>query len=842
MSGDPSQKEKNEPVDWCVTAGNDKQVCFWDSAFNVVKKWKMPSTVNTLCWCPEINVLYYGTEHSSKIKAWRITDTLKVRESEEPFEPVKMLELKTGHTKAVQAVHWMSPLQCIATASLDATVKIFDLVQMQKTYDLKGHTKGLTCLEYCPGPQILLSGGFDNVISMWDPGAGIRSHALRGHECSIAGIKAVPDTEHEFMSVDLHSVVKLWDIRRLACVQSFHATDLQAEKSGEIEPLEPRALCMLSRDRFVISGRRMVSFERDASQPQLTDDSPIMAMVFSTRKFEIATSVKNSIRIWSALTGDLLTVHNNVIGGNITAMSLGLGERRCFVGADDGSISVINFACGAPLKQLTPHQFEVTEIQCIPTKVLTLSVGDKLIVVHDDTNPNRAAILKTIDISGAGTVLRMSHDGDKLVCGGNEDGHVFWFALDFAKQVSNTTKSAVRHQAPVSCIKYFQTAPLMCTADSESSIIFWSMQPLRSFEFFTKLEVDLVKRKEEVASQGSPSSTTSQQSGAGGAVSITSLAIAYPNEDMLILGSETGNLVCIDISTIVEKARKQKEDILKRKESGEAADVISGRIFDSMEKPCDSPEYVLQPENEWLVERAHRGSIDQIIFCLHKPPIIITLGFDVRVCIWHPITGEALGTLEQGLSEGIAYDRRTTWRFPIDAHEQVALDMEALAAAVVSEAGSESGASGKDSKEGSDDGKADSKKKEDAGSTTGKEGSEKGSQKGSQKLSLIRSESSPGVLGREQSFKLNGIEYPDYSKTGSRLHKPCGTTRQPAKDHKWFAGALGTSTTQLPALAQLNSGLRRTPNVKGQPAVIAAAKRLSDSLGSLDGKPFDSWM
>merc|ERR1719326_2082868 len=157
----------------------------------------------------------------------------------------------------------------------------------------------------------------------------------------------------------------------------------------------------------------MVMFERDASNPRLTADSPIMAIVFSSRKFEIATSVKNSIRIWCALTGTLLTVHN-VISGNITAMSLGLGERRCFVGSDDGHVNVINFACGAPLKSLTPHDSEVTEIQCIPSKVLTLSVGDKLIVVHDDTNPQKATILKTIDISSAGTILRMSHDTEKI--------------------------------------------------------------------------------------------------------------------------------------------------------------------------------------------------------------------------------------------------------------------------------------------------------------------------------------------------------------------------------------------------------------------------------------------
>merc|ERR1711865_335738 len=264
-------------------------------------------------------------------------------------------------------------------------------------------------------------------------------------------------------------------------------------------------------------------------------------------------------------------------------------------------------------------------------------------------------------------------------------------------------------------------------------------------------------------------------------------------------------------------------------------------------------------ENMWLVDHAHRGSVDQIIFCQHTPPIIITLGFDVRVCIWCPHTGEALGTLEQGLSEGLTYERKTIWRFPIDAHEQVEKDIAELAAAVVSEAGSEEEeASGKDSKEASEapedgevgeDGQPASaedrkkSKKDDAGSEKGSQkaasraASRAGSEKGSQKGALARTQSSPGALAagystKTEPFKLNGIEYPDYSKTQGRLHKP-----RVVSDHgyEWFAGSLGVAGVKTDALPQLASGMRRSGNEKASSAVVKAAKRLSDVLGSLDG-------
>jgi hypothetical protein len=570
----------------------------------------------------------------------------------------------------------------------------------------------------------------------------------------------------------------------------------------------------------------MVMFERDASNPRLTADSPIMVIVFSVRKLEIATSVKNSIRIWCALTGRLLTVHSDVIEGNITAMSLGLGERRCFVGSDKGELRVINFACGAPLKSLTSHQYEVTEIQCIPQKVLTLSVGDKLVVIHDDTNPKKANVLKTIDISSAGTMLRMTHDIEKIVAGGNEDGEIFWFAMDFAKQVSNSRNCTLQHKAPVNCVKYFQNVPLMCSADSESAVIFWSMQPLRAYEFFMKLDIDL---KPSGQAEGSPTSS----SAAAGVNGISYLAISWPNEDFLILGTEHGSLACIPIQGIVERARSQRDEILLRKES-EAAEVISGRIFDSMDKPCDSSEYVFTPQNLWVVDRAHRGSIDQIVFCRVTPPVVLTLGFDTRVCLWHPETGEALGTLEQGLAQGLAYQRQSPWRFPIDAQAQVAKDLEDLARAwEVKDETEDDEEATQEQVGGSDHGKAyasdQAKREDDVGSVKSSVGSAKTGNK-----ALSRSESLPVGLGgaKAQPHKLNGIVYPDYSKITSRLLKPRGKP-----SHEWFAGPFSPEFIEDGVhLPRLQSGLNRKFDPKTQDSVVSAAKKLSSCLSNLDSK------
>mmetsp|Transcript_44362 Transcript_44362/g.105038 ORF Transcript_44362/g.105038 Transcript_44362/m.105038 type:complete len:1030 (-) Transcript_44362:194-3283(-) len=648
-----------------VTAGNDKLVCFWDNAFNLIKKWNMECTIGCLCWCPEISALYFA-EHFSEtvqdtgLQAWRLSTPIAIREATEPPKPDRSLTFSTGHTRAIQSMLWIGKQRCLASASLDTTVKLFDLVQCQRTHTLTGgHTKGLTCMEYCDSLQYLLTAGYDNYISLWDPGSATLRHKLHGHKCSIAGMCIMPDAEYEIMSVDVHSVVKLWDIRRLACLQSFHASDPQAEKDKEIEPLEPKDICPLGRNRVLVSGRRMVMFDRDASDPHLTADSLVTSMEFNQRKLEIVTSVKNHLSIWDALTGDLLKVHKNVTEANITAMSLGLADRRLFVGTEAGNIVVLNYACAAMLKSLEPHSLEVTQIVVMPSgRVLTLSTADRLINIHDDGEEKRAVVLKRIDLSHmAAAVVHIAHDGSNVIVATTEEGDAFWYNIDSAKQVSSTTKSECRHEQAVTCAKFFNSAPLMVTGDLECHIIFWLLLPLRPYDFFSSAEVFLVSEEP----QGNPGSPRHHY----GTFGITCLTMS-PDETFLFLGTENGTVACVHIAHVRDAALRLRAEVLQRKE---VEDMDSGHM----------PASLSTLPNVWVAERAHRASIESVIRCEGAcAPVVLSLGLDWCVRLWSHETGEALGTLEQGLPGRSSYERTSPWCWPVNAHEMAAQDNEKL--------------------------------------------------------------------------------------------------------------------------------------------------------------------
>jgi WD40 repeat protein len=659
-----------QPFEWIVTSGNDKTICFWDATFNLVKKWTLDLVIGVMCWCPEVNALYYADHFSHRVLVWHLPEPMTVRSSSGPLRPDKNLTLHTDqnecHKDTVQAMVWLHPLKTLATASLDTTIQLFDLVQHKRTHVLTGHSKGIISLLYNEKTQSLLSSGFDNYIIMWDPSAGTLSHKLSGHECSIVAMAQLPSTDYEFVSVDVEGVVKVWDVRRLKILQSFHATDLRAEKAGEIEPLDARAICPLNKDRVLISGRRMVLFDRIASDPRLTSDFPVRTIVFSHRKLEIIVPVNNDLYLWCAITGKLLTIHNNLVEGNITALCFDEHERRLFIGADSGEVKAINSDCGAAVKTFTEHASEVSQIVCMPGKVLTYSAGERVIFIHNDRDGKKAVLLKTISLTNTGNVIQIAHDGRDTIVAAAEDGDVSWYNMEFGKQVSSSSRCELSHRQAVSCCKYLEDVPLIVTADSESSLIFWTVPPLRAYEFFRKVELSL--------------SSDDSQEATGAAAGITKMLLSSPSEDHIFVGTERGSLACVSIAAVVDAAKQQRAEI-RAKMKTDAAAVISKKIFTTMPKPCDSPEYVLSLPNMWIVPKAHRGSVDEMVLCEHNPRVILTLGTDICVRLWSCETGEALGTLEQGLPEGESYMPETLWRFPVDAHEQVRHEHEAIEAA-----------------------------------------------------------------------------------------------------------------------------------------------------------------
>lgn len=688
-----------EPFDWVVTTANDKTVQFWDLGFTSLKRWTFDYVVGNLCWAPEIRVLYGADHFTERVHAWRLKDPMAVRELEGAPKPDKQLEFRSGHTKPLATLKWIAQMECLATASLDTTVRLWDTVRSEHTHTLRGHSKGVTCLEYCHGVRLVLSAGFDNYIALWDPNAGTSCNQLSGHRCSIAACQVIPGSEYEVVSVDFDSVVKLWDVRRLQCMQTFNASDatLEAEAS---EALEPRALCMMGKDRLIVGGRRVTVWDRDTTDPKLTADHQITALVFCKRRLEIVTPVRQNLRKWDALSGEIKGIYKDITSSNITALALCQLGRRLVVGAEKGHLAVHNYACGATLKTLSAHGAEVSQILCMPGKIITLSAPEKILLIHDDSHPKKSSILKKID-SGAQepplSVIGLSCDPERrLFAATSVEGTIIWYNTDSGKLEGTAQAQGGQGSPALACSIFLQSAPLMVTADSEARITFWSLRPLATWDNFFE---DLVFQNNDGTSSAAMGGHSHLNFG------ITCMQISK-SEKELFIATDHGTLGCIGIHDVVTTAQELAENAksslaggrtespsqlrtrrsLRQSKSGEdiAKDgAISGSSSAAIAAPEDSDE---EPDMEltqlWCVDKAHHGSIEHLCYCEAQPSVLLTLGINCRVRVWSIATGECLGTLEQGMPDGALYEDKGFWKFPLDARMQVKKDLDAIAEAM----------------------------------------------------------------------------------------------------------------------------------------------------------------
>jgi WD40 repeat protein len=99
----------------------------------------------------------------------------------------------TGHTDTVTAIDFSPEGRRLASASLDRTVKIWELPTGLEIRTLKGHADGVVGVVFSPDGQRVVSCGQDGAIKMWDASTGQELFALADQTPAKGGLAFGPD-------------------------------------------------------------------------------------------------------------------------------------------------------------------------------------------------------------------------------------------------------------------------------------------------------------------------------------------------------------------------------------------------------------------------------------------------------------------------------------------------------------------------------------------------------------------------------------------------------------------------------------------------------------------------
>eukprot|EP01119_Soliformovum_irregulare_P005507 TRINITY_DN17264_c0_g1_i1.p1 TRINITY_DN17264_c0_g1~~TRINITY_DN17264_c0_g1_i1.p1 ORF type:complete len:407 (+),score=107.88 TRINITY_DN17264_c0_g1_i1:297-1517(+) len=207
------------------------------------------------------------------------------------FETGEFERTLKGHTNAVQSIDFDHTGNFLVSSSADLTIKIWDFTTYECVRTLKGHDHNVSSVAFLPSGDQIASGSRDKTIKIWETSTGYCQKTLQGHDEWVRTIQ-VTDDGALLASAGHDKTVRLWDLAK------FEVIHVMRDHSHYIECLSfsPATLSQLETP----DGR---TFKGKANTPG---------------NFLASGSRDKTVKIWETATGEcILTLvgHDNWVRG-----------------------------------------------------------------------------------------------------------------------------------------------------------------------------------------------------------------------------------------------------------------------------------------------------------------------------------------------------------------------------------------------------------------------------------------------------------------------------------------------------------------------------------------------